>query len=124
MPYSVLIDYVCPVCHKPFQSTHYKQPERCPACRKIYRAKQSLKNYRKRMREGRASSKKRDPAYDGVRMGGLPSVYASGCVIHIRREVAACQFCHTVTDLINGYCAICRGNGANEGQCDNAMGIA
>lgn len=125
MPWSTPIDYVCPKCHKPFQSTHYRQPERCPACRKIHRAKRSLINYYRRMAEGRESDhKRRDISYDGVRVGPAPSVYSSGCVIHLRREVAACRGCRQVRDLINGYCELCRGVGANEAQCHDASGIA
>src|SRR5512136_206136 len=123
MPWTVLIDYVCPVCKKPFQSTHYKCPERCPACRKAHRAARSLINYHQRRDEGRAYSKTRDPAYDGTHLGAPSSVYASTCVIHLRHEVAACQCCGRVTDIINGYCDVCRGNGANEPQCDNAVKI-
>lgn len=124
MPYAFLVDYICPKCGKPFQSTHYKRPDRCPTCRKIHRAKRSLINYRKRVAEGRIPSKKRDSAYDGVRLGGDPSVYSPTCIIHLRREVGQCHGCHKVKDLINGYCELCRGNCANEAQCHDASGIA
>jgi hypothetical protein len=124
MPWSVAVDYICPDCGKPFQSTHYRRPARCPVCKKAYRAKRSLINYHQRKAEGRAYDKKRDPAYDDVQLGAPPSVYASGCVIHLRREVAACRCCRKVTDIINGYCEVCRSNGANEAQCHDASEIA
>lgn len=125
MPWSVSINYICPECGKQFQSTHYKRPDRCPACKKIHRAKRSLINYHKRKEEGRESDhKRRDIAYDGVRVGPVPSVYSSACVIHLRREVGRCHSCHKVTDLINNYCELCRGNCANEAQCHDASGIA
>jgi predicted amidophosphoribosyltransferase len=123
MPYTCLIDYACPVCKKQFQSTHYKPPERCPECRRKHRAKRSLANYHKRFAEGTHHTKDRDTAYDGVQLGAPPSVYASTCVIHLRREVAPCQCCGNVRELINGYCEMCRGNGANEAQCANATRI-
>lgn len=124
MPWSTLIDYVCPKCGEPFQSTHWECPERCPKCRKEHRAKRSLINYYKRKEEGRSYSKVRDTAYDGVRIGPDPSVYSPTCIIHLRREVAACRCCGRVTDIINGYCDVCRVNGANEAQCHDASGIA
>lgn len=124
MPYSVLVNYICPKCGNPFQSTHYKCPDRCPVCRKIHRAKRSLINYYKRVEEGRQPSKTRDAAYDGVRVGPAPSVYSPTCIIHLKREVAKCRCCGNVCELINGYCPICRGNCANEAQCHDASGIA
>lgn len=121
MPYAVATVYTCPICGIAFSSTHYKRPARCPACRKIHRAERSLINYRKRKAAGRPYGVKRDVSYDGNARNGAPeSVYASTCVIHLRREVAQCQCCQNVTDLINGYCAMCRANGANEWQCLNA----
>jgi predicted amidophosphoribosyltransferase len=120
MPWSVQIDYTCPVCKKQFQSTHYKPPERCPTCRKEHRAKRSLVNYHKRMEEHRAKNKHRDTAYDpGARLGAPASVYSSQCAIPLKREHAACVCCGNVTDIVNHFCAVCRANGANEWQCMN-----
>ncbi len=125
MPWSFPVEYTCQTCHKAFWSTHYKQPSGCPECRRIKRSAQILANYHQRRAEGRQSNHHggRDPSYDGTRMGAPPSVYSSSCVIHLRREVARCQCCGKVTDIVNGYCALCRGVGANEQQCDNAEGI-
>lgn len=123
MPWTVYIKYTCPVCRKPFQSTHYKCPERCPSCRKKHRAAMSPRNYHKRQAAGKHTDTRRDVAYDGNQLGAPPSVYSASCVIHLRREHATCRGCGLVRDLINDYCAMCRGNGANEDQCDNATRI-
>lgn len=68
--------------------------------------------------------KHRDTSYDGgARLGAPESVYSPQCIIAIRREVAACRCCGKVTEIVNGYCAVCRANGANEGQCMNPREI-
>lgn len=104
MPYTFYTTYTCK-CGAKYKSTHYKEPDGCPDCRKTHH-------------------KHRDKAYDGVLLGAPPSVYTSTCVIHIRREYALCKgVCGQVRDLINGYCDVCRGNGVNEPQCDNATMI-
>lgn len=121
MPYSFYTTYTCK-CGATYKSNHYKEPDGCPACRRKHHAKRGLQNYRKRKAEGRyVNSKKRDPAYDGHLKGAPPSVYTSTSVIHLRYEHALCQGgCGKVTDIINGYCSLCRGNGANEAQCANS----
>lgn len=123
MPWSVPRQYICPICGIGFRTTYYKQPQRCPACRKAYRRKKLLENYHQRRAEGRDTSQKRDRSYDGAHLGAPESVYASLAVIHLRYEIGACQSCRKVTDLINGYCDLCRGNGANEKQCLNPSRI-
>lgn len=123
MPWSVAIKYIATICGHEVWSSHYKAPDRCHECEKKHHAKRMLDNYRKRRAEGRDTSQKRDKAYDGAHLGAPESVYASLAVIHLRYEVGACQSCRKVTDLINGYCALCRGNGANEQQCINPKGI-
>jgi DNA-directed RNA polymerase subunit RPC12/RpoP len=123
MPYSIQISYICPICGKSFLSTHYKRPERCPICRRSHRSKQALINYYKRKEQGRAYDKRRESGYDNIRCGAPESVYAPTCSIHLKREYAACQCCGTVTDIINGYCDVCRCCGANEAQCINAERI-
>lgn len=117
MPWTFSQKYVCPVCDSEFWSTHYKQPDRCPDCRKAHLRERILANYHQRRAEGRDTSQKRDRAYDGKHKGAPESVYASLSVIHLRYEVASCRSCRKVTDIINGFCSLCRGNGANEQQC-------
>lgn len=123
MPLTYSVDYICPECLRPFSSTHWKRPDRCPACRKARRARKSLENYYKRMAAGYGTSKKRDRAYDGTRLGAPESVYAPLSVIKIKREIAACRSCRKVTHILNGYCELCRGNCANEAQCLNPKKI-
>lgn len=124
MPWTFSQKYVCPVCGASFLSTHYKRPDRCPDCRKARRRERILANYYQRRAEGRdPSQKKRDRAYDGNRLGAPESVYASLSVIHLRYEVAACRSCRKVTNIINGFCSLCRGNGANEQQCTDPREI-
>lgn len=123
MPRSGAIKYICPICGSGFRSTYYKRPDRCPACRKAYWRKKHLENYHQRRAEGHDTRQKRDKSYDGAHLGAPESVYASLAVIHLRYEIGACQSCRKVTDLINGYCDLCRGNGANETQCINPSQI-
>lgn len=51
------------------------------------------------------------------------SVYSPACVLHLVYSSGKCEGCKHVfkgeRDLIDGYCATCRGNGANEHQCLN-----
>jgi hypothetical protein len=70
--------------------------------------------------------KDRDGSYDkGAHYGAPETIYTTfgGAGLVIKREVAACHACGKVTDLINNYCAVCRGNCANEAQCLNPRTI-
>lgn len=56
-----------------------------------------------------------DPGYADT--DKAQSVYSDTCAITLRYEHAACKSCGIVQDILNGYCPLCRGAGANERQC-------
>lgn len=119
--------FTCVECGATFYSRAYNA-KRCDNCKDTHRKARTLENYHKRravLIVERRERKTRDLAYDERRGLGAPeSVYSSMCSIHIKRSVGRCAGgCQRVTNLVNGFCEVCRANGANESQVMNPSRI-
>lgn len=65
---------------------------------------------------GQTPECRRDKSYDEVAHGNGEdcSVYVSTCFVPLNRGRGRCEGCHSLRDLFNGYCDLCRALGANE----------
>jgi hypothetical protein len=61
----------------------------------------------------------RPKEYDAYQRGTQASVYSAQCSIPLVRSFDVCTCCQHETELVNGYCDICRSMGANERECLN-----